>query len=227
MKIQYVIIQCIRIPYIKIQLVKELILKTGLLLVLLYSQSATAATSADNLSRLLTPITSLSADFEQLILDNNGTRMQSSQGHVELMKPGFFKWKTVEPFPQEIVSNGKTLWLYDEDLEQVTQQPVDSRVSHTPALLFSGSADQIAENFSVTGPIAGDDGLYKLTPKDDEALYTVIRILFVSGTPAEMQLEDNLGQKTSLQFREISLNKPLSASDFEFDIPAGVDLIVE
>lgn len=193
----------------------------------LTSTLSMAMTPAENLSRLLQPLKTFSADFEQLILDNNKTRLQTTQGHVDLMKPGQFRWETLDPFPQLIVSNGKTLWLYDEDLEQVTQQKVDPRASHTPALLLSGEQQQIEESFTVAGPSSGDEGLFRLTPKDPDSLYVSMRILFVQGIPVEMQLEDNLGQQTSLQFQDPKANPTLNASLFQFEIPPGVDLIVE
>lgn len=205
----------------------RLILQSALLSLTLISGSLMAATATENLERLLNPIQSLSADFQQLILDHSGTRLQSSNGRVELMKPGFFRWETLEPFPQLIVSNGETLWLYDQDLEQVTQQKVDQRISHTPALLLSGDMSQLQANFSVSGPTSGDDGLFRLTPKEADPMYEVLRILFVKGVPAEMQLEDSLGQQTSLQFQNTQINPELDQNAFTFEIPEGVDLIVE
>lgn len=193
----------------------------------LFANTALAGTAAENLNRLLADVKSLSADFEQLVLDNSGSRLQASQGHVDLERPGRFRWETAEPFPQLLVSDGKTLWLYDQDLEQVTQQRVDNRLSNTPALLLSGDLQELEDSFQVSGPEAGDDGVFRLTPKDENAIFEVMRIMFVSGIPKEMQLQDNLGQQTSLVFRKLELNTPLKASMFTFEIPEGVDVIVE
>ncbi len=192
----------------------------------LFSSGAWAA-PVDNLHRLLEGVTSFKANFEQMILDAAGTRLQESQGRFELKRPGMFRWQTQEPFPQLLVSNGETLWLYDQDLEQVTRKPLDLRLSNTPVLLLTGDVATLHSSFIIDGPDSGDTGLYKLIPRDPQAQFTVMRILFDQKVPQEMQLEDSLGQRTSLVFRDWSLNATLMDADFNFVPPPGVDLITE
>tara|TARA_R110002167_G_scaffold61950_3_gene175105 strand:- start:711 stop:1334 length:624 start_codon:yes stop_codon:yes gene_type:complete len=204
------------------------LIQTGLFIgSVLLSSVSHAETAAGNLDRLLSQLSSLSATFEQLLLDGSGNRMQQVTGEMLLARPGKFRWRTDEPFPQLLVSNGETLWLYDQDLEQVTRQPVDQRLSHTPALLLSGDLGQLETVFEVQGPIEGDSGVYRLLPLNEDALFVVLRIRFEAGVPVEMQLEDNLGQKTGIDFNDISVNPAVDETLFEFQVPAGVDLITE
>ncbi len=199
-----------------------------LLAVTLLSSSLQAAdTAAQNLNRLLSQLTSLEANFEQLVLDGSGKRMQEVQGAMVLARPGKFRWQTAEPFPQLLVSDGQTLWLYDQDLEQVTQQSVDLKLSNTPALLLSGNLDDLETSFRVQGPVAGDSGVYRLLPNNPDALFVALRILFAAGVPTEMQLEDNLGQKTGIHFRDIRVNPEVDEAQFTFQVPAGVDVLTE
>ncbi len=204
-------------------------MRTILLGLLLGLQATLAAadSATENLNRLLSGLSSFSADFEQLVLDNSGSRMQTSHGHVDLQRPGLFRWRSDEPFPQLLVSDGQWLWLYDADLEQVTQQAVDKRLTNTPALLLSGDLQQLGDSFRVAGPASGDDGVFRLTPVDENALFAVMRIMFKAGVPLEMQLEDNLGQQTSVVFHDYQLNPALDRQLFSFTVPEGVDLIVE
>ncbi len=183
--------------------------------------------AGQNLNRLLTAVSSMSASFEQVVLDGGGTRLQQSQGELVLARPGKFRWRTEEPFPQLLVSNGQTLWIYDQDLEQVTQQVVDHRLTNTPALLLSGDLQSLQQSFDIQGPVEGDTGLFRLQPVDPEAMFAILRILFENGVPMEMQLEDNLGQKTSLYFSNLQLNPEVGDEQFEFQVPDGVDLIAE
>lgn len=204
-------------------------LRAGLLLgALVLSGTLHAAdTPAQHLSGLLSRVNSLSATFEQLVLDGTGRRLQQVHGEMVLARPGKFRWRTEEPFPQLLVSNGATLWLYDQDLEQVTRRPVDHRLSSTPALLLSGNLNDLEKTFAVQGPVEGDTGVFRLLPKNEEALFVVLRIQFTAGIPTEMQLEDNLGQKTGINFSDILLNPEVDDSQFEFQVPAGVDLLSE
>jgi outer membrane lipoprotein carrier protein len=183
--------------------------------------------AGQNLNRLLTAVGSLSASFEQTVLDGGGTRLQQSQGELLLARPGKFRWRTDEPFPQLLVSNGQTLWIYDQDLEQVSQQAVDQRLSNTPALLLSGDLGDLQQTFDIQGPGEGDSGVYRLQPLDEDAMFAVLRIMFEAGIPVEMQLEDNLGQKTSVQFSDLVVNPAIADDQFEFQVPDGVDLITE
>lgn len=196
------------------------------LLGLLWSTTA-QATPAENLHRLLAKIVTLQGSFEQMVLDNGGTRLQQSSGSLVVRRPGMFRWQTEEPFPQLLVADGKHLWLYDQDLEQVTQQALDSRLEQTPALLLSGDLDQLSQAFEVAGPSAGDEGVYRLRPQDGNALFTQLRIAFVAGLPTEIQLEDNLGQRTSVTLTVLALNPEVPDETFLFEVPPGVDLIVE
>ncbi|WP_207062197.1 outer membrane lipoprotein chaperone LolA [Motiliproteus sp. SC1-56] len=197
------------------------------LLALLWAGAASGATPAENLNRLLSGFESLSADFEQLVLDSSETRLQESRGQVSLQRPGRFRWRTEAPFPQLLVSDGEQLWLYDEDLEQVTQQSLDQRLTNTPALLLSGDLSALDNAFDIQGPAEGESGVFSLRPRDDSAQFVVMRLYLEAGVPREMQLEDSLGQKTSLLFDNVELNPPLSAEVFTFEVPPGVDLIVE
>ncbi|MEH6470820.1 MAG: outer membrane lipoprotein chaperone LolA [Halopseudomonas sp.] len=204
-------------------LMKSFVLMCSMLL----CSASYAETAVQNLNRLLSDVSSLSATFEQLVLDGTGVRLQQVQGEMTLARPGRFSWRSEEPFPQLLVSNGQTLWLYDQDLEQVTRQPVDQKLSNTPALLLSGDLDSLQQTFDVQGPLEGDSGVYRLRPISDDALFVVMRIRFEQGVPVEMQLEDNLGQKTSIHFSNILINPEVEDALFEFQVPAGVDLITE
>lgn len=192
-----------------------------------YSLTLQASSATENLHQQLSQIDSFRAAYKQLVLDQQGSRLQQSSGKVWLQRPGKFRWDTEQPFPQLLVSDGETLWLYDEDLEQVTQQQVDQRIAQTPALLLTGKLDDLKEAFDVKGPLVGDEGTFQLTPKDENALFVVLRVTFKEGLPVEMQMEDNLGQQTSLQFFNIEANPRLDSELFQFQVPEGVDLIVE
>lgn len=204
------------------------LIRLALLTLLALTPALSQANDAgQNLHRLLGKIDSLSARFEQLVLDGGGTRLQQSQGEMVLARPGKFHWRTDEPFPQLLVSDGETLWMYDQDLEQVTQQAVDQQLSNTPALLLSGDLARLQESFQIQGPTDADSGTFRLVPNSEDALFSVLRMQFEAGVPVEMQLEDNLGQQTSVHFYELAINPTITPDQFQFQIPDGVDLIVQ
>lgn len=200
----------------------------GGLLFGLFAVGAMAAEQAvDKLVELLADVQSIEARFEQLTTDAAGTSIQELHGHMLLKKPGKFVWNTGEPMPQELVSDGSKVWLYDPDLLQVTIQSMDERMSHTPALLLSGEAEKIQDSFIVSHQQRGDLVEFALQPKDQDTLFDHLRLGFHNGQISEMHLEDAVGQRTSLYFFSVKLNQPLGDKLFVFDIPDGVDVIEE
>ena len=185
-----------------------------------------AQTAAQSLSKQLGNQTNIEADFVQYVLDASGSRLQETHGHMILAQPNRFWWQTQDPFAQLIVSNGKRLWVYDKDLEQVTVQALDQRTTNTPALLLSGDGVNIGEKFTVVMKRTDNNlVLYSLTPKDPESLYQKLRLNFKNNQLLEMQLEDSMYQKTSLIFNNVVLNPKVTDDLFEFVAPIGVDVL--
>ncbi|MCJ8169091.1 outer membrane lipoprotein chaperone LolA [Atopomonas sediminilitoris] len=186
---------------------------------------ADQAQAAKRLSELLEQAQTVTGKFSQLTLDAGGTHLQETTGKLKLKRPGLFRWHTDAPLEQELVSNGKQIWLYDPDLEQVTTQAMDQRLTHTPALLLSGDVSQIAQSFEITYKEGGSVVDFILKPKDKDTLFDSLRLSFRNGTINDMQLIDAVGQRTNILFFEIKMNAPLPNSDFDFQVPEGVDVI--
>jgi outer membrane lipoprotein carrier protein len=197
------------------------------LLGLSVSMFSFAQTAAQALTQQLGQGNNIEADFVQYLLDASGSRLQETRGHMILAQPNQFWWQTEDPFAQLLVSNGDQLWIYDEDLEQVTVQKLDLQTTSTPALLLSGNSNDIGAEFNVVMQ-RGDQDLvfYRLTPKDPESLYQSLRINFKNNKLSEMQIEDAMHQKTSLTFSNVIINPPIDASIFEFKVPENVDVVV-
>ena len=144
-----------------------------------------------------------------------------------LKRPGLFRWHTDEPMEQLLVSDGKQVWLYDPDLEQVTIQSLDQRLTHTPALLLSGDVSQIRENFEITFKEGGSVVDFILKPKSKDTLFDSLRLSFRNGVLNDMQLIDSIGQRTNILFMNVKMNEPLDNKQFSFEIPEGADVIQE
>lgn len=179
------------------------------------------------LTELLNQAQTITARFSQLSLDGSGTQLQETSGELALKRPGLFRWHTDEPMEQLLVSDGKQVWLYDPDLEQVTIQSLDQRLTHTPALLLSGDVSQIRENFEITFKEGGSVVDFILKPKSKDTLFDSLRLSFRNGVLNDMQLIDSIGQRTNILFMSVKMNEPLDDKQFSFDIPEGADVIQE
>lgn len=58
--------------------------------------------------------------FRQRVVDRSGKLVNEAEGIFAFRRPGAFLWNYEKPWKQQVVSDGQTLWLYDEDLMQVT-----------------------------------------------------------------------------------------------------------
>lgn len=167
----------------------------------------------------------LRADFSQTLSDEQGDVLETSQGRMALERPGRFRWDYLQPYEQSIIGDGKQIWVYDKDLEQVTVKPQAQTLASSPAMLLGGDA-HIRDQFDVTD-LGSADGLnwIRLLPKGADDQYTGIELGFAGVTLRQMKLADNFGQTTLIKFSHEQRNPKLDQALFRFQPPAGVDVI--
>ena len=187
--------------------------------------AATAVHGAEPtvLDRFLDEVTSLRADFVQTVTDAQGYELQRTDGTLAVRRPGRFRWNYDG---QTIVADGKRIWLYDEELAQVTVRPLDQTLSSTPAMLLSGG-ETLHEHAEVVALGVDDDGLswFAIEPRVKDTDFESVRIAFKGSDLIAMQLVDGFGQTTRMEFKNLVRNPAIDDSVFRFDPPKGVDVI--
>ena len=195
------------------------LLVTGLLV--LATRMAFAGATPPALADFFTDLQTLSADFDQQVLDSNNLEIQSSKGRMWIMRPGMFRWDYLEPYQQQLVADGERLWSYDRDLEQVTVQAVGEVLTTTPAMLLSG--DQPLDQVFDMREDADRDIL--LTPKNNDSNVTELRLRFNAGVLERIAAADNFGNTTVFTFSNVRRNPLLDRHLFRFEPPDGADII--
>ena len=172
-----------------------------------------------------TGLLTMQADFDQQVVDGNKQLLQSSQGHMWIMRPGRFRWDYEMPYKQQLVADGERLWSYDEDLEQVTVQPASQVLTSTPAMLLSGDKPLETvfniEEASTTG--AGQT--VTLVPKTDDSNVIRLQVHFSDKLLTHIDAEDSFGNTTIFSFSNLERNPKLDETIFTFTPPAGADVI--
>jgi outer membrane lipoprotein carrier protein len=180
--------------------------------------------AAERLSTALASLSGLRAEFRQVVTDAEGKRTESAEGSVSLARPGRFRWDYRVP-PQLIVSDGRTVWLYDADLAQVTVRAAADTLSGTPALLLSGEGN-LADEFEISdGGQAEGLAWSRLRPRDADGDFSEMSVGIAGGVLRRMTLVDRLGQTTALEFSRVERNPRFDASTFTFVPPPGVDVV--
>jgi outer membrane lipoprotein carrier protein len=197
----------------------------GLLSGILVCLTVVADDASDLVSRLSAYETA-QGEFTQTLVDAKGELIQESSGTFSVKKPGRFYWETKTPFPQILVSNLVSIWLYDPDLEQVTIRPYKQSIDQSPALLLSGNVQEITTNYSIK---KSDDLplVFTLIPKTNTGTFTELQLVFDDAIILSMLLKDSLQQTTTFIFHQLKINDPIADTLFQFEPPPGVDVLID
>ncbi|MCY3841225.1 MAG: outer membrane lipoprotein chaperone LolA [Gammaproteobacteria bacterium] len=184
---------------------------------------------SQTLAALLDSVVSYRADFEQVVTSQFGDVLQTATGTMHLERPGRLRWQVDEPYPQLVVSDGEYVWVYDPDLEQATVQLFDETVEGTPMMFLTDTA-VLDEHFQVRpkSPTVESDRRFALSPRNSEStsLFREITLTFsADGWLTGLDIVDDLDQRTAMVFRHGEVNPVLESGLFEFEVPAGVDVI--
>ena len=170
-------------------------------------------------------VITLEGDFEQSLLDAEGTVIDRSSGTLEIERPRRFRWSYSDPYEQWLVADGVNIWSYDLDLEQVTVKPQAEALANTPALLLGGS-DQALEQFDYGGTTVEKITTWvRLEPKDKSSGFNRVELGFIDEQLRRMIFYDNLEQTTLIALDQVRINEPIDDERFHFVVPPDVDLV--
>lgn len=199
---------------------------TGLLMMVSVLVNAADDQAAAQLRKQLDAMNTLQGDFVQTTYDKKGVEQETSSGNFMLMRPGKFYWKTLEPMQQLLVSNNKTIWLYDPDLETVNERAFTDDLRETPALLLSSDIEQLRKSFTVTRDEKDTSAeKYTLTPKVTDGMFQHLTLVFKANQLTEFAIQDSLGQLTRCVLTNVQRNKTLPEEKFFFVPPEGVEIL--
>lgn len=166
-------------------------------------------------------------EFDQLVHAASGRKPQRASGSFVFSRPGKFRWTYDKPYQQLLVSDGDKLWVWDRDLNQVTVKRLGDALGSTPAAILAGD-DALERNFELADAGAAD-GLewVQARPRQSEGSFESMRLGLSGGMLRRMELKDNFGQTTLIEFRAMTAGVRADASLFRFTPPAGADVIGE
>lgn len=192
-----------------------------------HASGASEVNGARELKAALQPVETLQGVFDQTIKDKHGKVVQASTGEFSIKRPGYFFWKTGEPYPQTIVGNPEKLWIYDPDLEQATVRPQEEPGHYNPSKLLSGDVSGLEKAFDIEHSVRKDSQVFTLRPKEKNAQYRQIELRFDAKAPTSFSFSDKLNQVTEVTFTKREVNTSVDSAKFDFAPPEGTDIIVD
>jgi len=181
--------------------------------------------NASELTSYLNNLHTFQAGFTQSVFSSNNKVKQISKGLIVVKSPDKFYLEYNEPYNLLYVADGKKLWSYDEDLEQVVVKEQGNILINTPAMLL-GNPKDLTQSYSIEKVGVTEGWLwFELTPKKDNTNFESVNLAFKDDELKAMEMRDNFGQTTRLEFNKVMKNPTLSKNRFVFVPPKGVDVI--
>lgn len=184
-----------------------------------------AAPGESLVAAFVNDVTTLSARFEQSVIDAEGELLDVSNGSIAIERPGRFLWTTDEPYEQQVIADGLNVWSYDVDLAQVTVKAQAQALANTPAMLLGGG-DGAMDEFLIEETVDdGDVTWVRMVPKDDSSGFKRLVLGFEEGKLARMVFLDNLEQQTVVELSDVTYDEAFDGAHFEFTPPDDVDIV--
>jgi outer membrane lipoprotein carrier protein len=188
---------------------------------------------ARDLQRRYDTVRDFSADFVHVYQGGILRQKATERGHVLVKKPGMMRWEYTSPEAKLFVSDGRRLYSYIPQDNQVlvTAVPADDQAT-TPALFLSGKGN-LTRDFTVsfdTIPEAPANALtIKLVPRQREPEYEWLSLAVDPKTLGILALAtiDAQGGRSTFTFANLRENVGLSDNQFVFRMPRGVDVVTD
>ena len=153
-----------------------------------------------------------------------------ASGSIFVKRPGMMRWEYDKPDRQTIITDGKTLWVYKPDDNQVMIGKAPSFFGDGKGAGFLSDMKLIREQFKVSFEKEKSDHDYviKLLPKEQTVGVTKI-YLAISKITFKIKKIITLNEyddETIIELINSKFNLNLDKSLFNFIVPEGTDVIM-
>ncbi|WP_422672852.1 outer membrane lipoprotein chaperone LolA [Candidatus Methylopumilus planktonicus] len=188
------------------------------------------AEGISDLNAFVNNVSSMSSEFSQVVLDKKGSKLQDVEGVMLFKRPNKFRWDYLKPYQNQIISDGDRLYMYDQDLRQVSINSIAKVGGSTPLLIIAGK--NIEKYFTLKNieSQAGDESSQNIKwveaiPKEEGAGFSKVMLGLTESKLSVMKIVDAFEHITTISFRNAKYNVSLSDNDFLFKLPNGVDVV--
>ena len=177
-------------------------------------------------------INDLRAEFSQVAANRSLGQDIKAEGVVYLKKGGKMRWEYKSPSPQQIVSDGVSLWVYTPELNQVNKGSAPKALAG-PAGSFLAGLGRVRDEFSVRflNPANKVDAqgrpVLDLTPKAPTPLLTRL-VLAIDPTDYVVRqavLYDQFQNSVTMTFSKVAINAGVSDALFAFTPPKDAAVV--
>jgi len=196
----------------------------------LLCSTAAMADGVSSLKNFYRDTNAMRAGFHQEVKDGQGNMVQEVEGAMQLQRPNKFRWDYNKPYEQQIISDGKEVFLLDTELEQVTIRTLNQALGMSPAALLAGGQG-VEDNFTLENVERSDSDSnvewVQAIPKAEDGGFEKIFLGFENDELRFMEMIDSFNHLTYIAFSNVERNPDLALETFLFKMPEGVDVVGE
>jgi outer membrane lipoprotein carrier protein len=206
----------------------------GLLMNLAFLSVAFGATGQEVLAEIQNRYEKTSDSEAKFLQEYFGKMMKGGpkgEGKVYFKKKGMMRWDYEVP-NQKIISDGRSLWFYRPDDNQVMVSEISKDfLEKTPLAFLAGEGDLRRDfnliNFNESVSPKEDHYVVELAPKEPQAGLSRLSLTVDRKSYQVLQADviDAMGNVTRTRFLNIKTNVNLPDSLFHFAIPPGAEVV--
>ncbi len=188
------------------------------------------ADGISDLNAFVNNVSSMSSEFSQVVLDKKGLKLQDVEGVMLFKRPNKFRWDYLKPYQNQIISDGDRLFMYDQDLRQVSINPIAKVAGSTPLLIIAGK--NIEKYFTlrniedqVANEMNQNIKWVEAVPIEEGAGFSKVILGLTENKLSVMKIVDAFEHSTTISFKNAKYNVTLVDNDFLFKLPTGVDVV--
>lgn len=190
-----------------------------------------ATRAVEAIQRRYEGVRDVSARFVQttrpVAVGSRAQEPETSRGRVVLAKPGKMRWAYEEPQESLVVSDGKTLWLYDPEFGEVQKLPMAEGFLSGAAAQFLLGAGDLRRDFAVSAEACdAEEARLELLPREPATYEKIVLTADPrTGDVRRSRVVDLVGNVSTVEFHEVERNRDPSPETFRFEPPEGVKVI--
>ena len=169
------------------------------------------------------------ADFDQESILKAMAVTDTASGRLMVRQPGKMRWEYLVPDPQTIITDGKELWVYRPQENQVLVGKAPSFFGEGKGAGFLSNIKTVRKSFQLSLASSTDPNLYrlKLLPNKSSVELMAVELDIVKKTYDLVQITtfNVYGDETRIELNIVSFDNPPPEVLFRFDVPEGADVL--
>ncbi len=173
-------------------------------------------------------VTGFSARFDQESTLKVMQITDTASGLAIFKRPGMMRWEYEIPEKQKIITNGKTIWIYRPEENQVMTGDALTVFGDGNGASFLSDIRTLRKKFTISFISEENDHyILKLVPKESRPDLLEIRLSIVTKTFDVVQVVtyNSFGDETKIKLSSLNFDKDIPDTLFSFEMPENIDIL--